>query len=125
MSKRFYYDEFTCDIFDEEIEDYPSNREICATLNYQAERIVELKEQLKNAIVPKFKVGDYFIEYWDKEPSIYQYQGDKHFKCLNKKQGYHCDYVVLGALLLERDFIQPISKEEALAKLKELQSNDN
>ena len=84
-------------------------------------RIAELEEQLKNAIVPKFKVGDYFIEYWNKEPSIYQYQGDNHFKCLNKKQGYHCDYVILGALLLKEDFIEPISKKEAQAKLLELQ----
>ena len=81
----------------------------------------ELEEQLKNALCPKFKVGDYFIEYWNKEPNIYQYQGNNHFKCLNKKQGYHCDYVILGALLLEEDFIEPISEEEAQAKLKELQ----
>ena len=69
---------------------------------------------------PKFKVGDYFIEHWDKETNIYQYQGNKHFKCLNKKQGYHCDYIILGALLLEEYFIKQISKEEAEAKLKEL-----
>lgn len=84
------------------------------------QRIAELEEQLKNAIVLKFKLGDYFIEYWNKEPSIYQYQGDLHFKCLNKSQGYHCDYVILGALLLEKDFIKQITKEEAQAKLKEL-----
>ena len=29
MSKRFYYDEFSNDIFDEQIDDYPSNFEIC------------------------------------------------------------------------------------------------
>lgn len=91
------------------------------TINKLQQRIAELEEQLKNAIVPKFKIGDYFIEYWDKTPSIYQYQGNKHFKCLNKEQGYHCDYVILGALLLEEGFIQQISKEEAQAKLKELQ----
>ena len=95
--------------------------EVKNELKAKDQRIAELEEQLKNAIVPKFKIGDYFIEYWNKELNIYQYQGDKHFKCLNKKQGYHCDYVILGALLLEEDFIQPISKDEAQAKLKELQ----
>lgn len=88
------------------------------------QRISELEEQLKNAIVPKFRIGDYFIEYWDKTPSIYQYQGNKHFKCLNKKQGYHCDYVILGALLLEEDFIKQITKEEAQAKLEELKGEN-
>lgn len=84
------------------------------------QRIAELEEQLANSIRPKFKIGDYFIEYWDKTPSIYQYQGNKHFKCLNKEQGYHCDYVILGALLLEEGFIQQISKEEAQERLKKL-----
>lgn len=87
---------------------------------HQVVKIAELEEQLANSIRPKFKVGDYFIEHWDKETNIYQYQGNKHFKCLNKKQGYHCDYIILGALLLEEYFIKQISKEEAEAKLKEL-----
>lgn len=91
------------------------------TINELQQRIAELEEQLKNSIRLKFKIGDYFIEYWDKTPSIYQYQGNKHFKCLNKEQGYHCDYVILGALLLEEGFIQQISKKEAEAKLRELQ----
>lgn len=86
----------------------------------QNQRISELEEKLKKAIVPKFKVGDYFIEHWDKTTSIYQYKGNNHFKCLNKYQGYHCDYVILGALLLEEGFIKPISKEEAQSKLEEL-----
>ena len=58
MSKRFYYDEFLEEIYDEQIDDYPSNQSICGILNQQAERIAELEEQLKNAIVPKFKIGD-------------------------------------------------------------------
>ena len=49
MSKRFYYDEFCEEIFDEEIQTYPSNQSICGILNKQAERIAELEEQLKNA----------------------------------------------------------------------------
>lgn len=80
----------------------------------------ELAELKQKAIVPKFNVGDYFIEYWDNEPSIYQYKGNNHFECLNKTQGYHCDYIVLGALLLGEDFIKRISKEEAEQTLKKV-----
>lgn len=82
MSKRFYYDEFTCDIFDEEIEDYPSNREICATLNYQVERIAELEEQLKNAISycqskidninNRYPEGAVISEWFSRECCIYE-----------------------------------------------------
>ncbi len=54
MSKRFYYDEFLEEIYDEQIDDYPSNQSICGILNQQDQRIAELEEQLKNAIVPKF-----------------------------------------------------------------------
>ena len=80
----------------------------------------ELAELKQKAIVPKFNVGDYFIEYWDTEPSIYRYKGNNHFECLNKVQGYHCDYIVLGALLLGENFIKKISKEEAEQKLAEI-----
>lgn len=58
MSKRFYYDEFLEEIYDEQINDYPSNQSICGILNQQAERIAELEEQLANSIRPKFKIGD-------------------------------------------------------------------
>mgnify|MGYP003298346875 CR=1 FL=1 len=64
MSKRFYYDEFCEEIFDEEIQTYPSNQSICGILNKQAQRIAELEEQLKNAIVlPKYEKGQpiYYI----------------------------------------------------------------
>ena len=87
-----------------------------AYIKGQDEKIAELKQK---AIVPKFNVGDYFIEYWDTEPSIYRYKGNNHFECLNKVQGYHCDYIVLGALLLGENFIKKISKEEAEQKLAE------
>ena len=85
-------------------------------------RIDDLEHRLSNCIEPKFKQGDYFIEYWNETPNIYQYEGNKHFKCLNKKQGYHCDYVILGALLLGEDFIKPITEAEAKAKLEELKN---
>ena len=46
MSKRFYYDEFSNDIFDEQIDDYPSNFEICEILNKQQQQIEELEQKL-------------------------------------------------------------------------------
>lgn len=88
-----------------------------AYIKGQDEKIAELKQK---AIVPKFNVGDYFIEYWDTEPSIYRYKGNNHFECLNKVQGYHCNYIVLGALLLGENFIKKISKEEAEQRLAEI-----
>lgn len=87
-------------------------------LNWLNKMNKELEELRQNAIIPNFNIGDYFIEYWDTEPSIYQYKGNNHFECLNKVQGYHCDYIILGALLLGEDFIKRISKEEAKSKLK-------
>ena len=69
----------------------------------------ELSELKQKAIVPKFNVGDFFIEYWDTEPSIYRYKGINH-----------CNYIVLGALLLGENFIKKISKEEAEQRLAEI-----
>lgn len=65
MSKRFYYDEFLEEIYDEQIDDYPSNQSICGILNQQSERIAELEEQLKNAVIPKFQIGQ---EIWEITP---------------------------------------------------------
>ena len=45
MSKRFYYDEFLEEIYDEQIDDYPSNQSICGILNQQAQRIAELEDK--------------------------------------------------------------------------------
>lgn len=45
MSKRFYYDEFLEEIYDEQIGDYPSNQSICGILNQQAQRIAELEDK--------------------------------------------------------------------------------
>ena len=45
MSKRFYYDEFLDEIYDEQIGDYPSNQSICGILNQQSQRIAELEDK--------------------------------------------------------------------------------
>lgn len=45
--ERYYYDGLGEDIYDSEIDDYPSNEIICATLNQQDKRIRELEQQIK------------------------------------------------------------------------------
>ena len=45
MSKRFYYDEFLEEIYDKQIDDYPSNQSICGILNQQSQRIAELEDK--------------------------------------------------------------------------------
>lgn len=44
MKQRFYFDDFSEDIYDSQIDDYPSNRTICGILNKQDQRIAELEE---------------------------------------------------------------------------------
>lgn len=92
---------------------------IITTLNQQDQRIAELEEQLKNAIVPKFKVND------------------KIFVIVNDKiEEYHIDEVLLkckGTLVAYRDICEETTitekneifstLEEAQAKLKELGEN--
>lgn len=64
MSKERWIEiEDTINLIDEHIEIRNcSAKYICNKLNEQEHRIAELEEQLKNAIVPKFKVGqDIFV----------------------------------------------------------------
>lgn len=117
MSKRFYYDEFLEEIYDEQIGDYPSNQSICGILNQQAQRISELEEQLKNAIVPKFKYGQ---DVWCVYPTNEHRQGfvfelefvgytkDKIICCITENEEFEYDEVFE-------------TKAEAESKLEELQ----
>lgn len=50
--KRYYYNGLGEDIYDSEIDDYPSNQTICDTLNNQHNKIKELEEENK--------VGDFW-----------------------------------------------------------------
>ena len=78
MSKRFYYDEFLEEIYDEQIDDYPSNQSICGILNQQAERIAELEDKWNK------------LREWTKnstEVLLYSI-GDKPAKLGNKKYNY-------------------------------------
>lgn len=43
----------------------------CARLNQQDQRIAELEEQLKNAIVPKFKIGQMVYTYNKYQDCVY------------------------------------------------------
>lgn len=63
MSKEKYGitdEHYICDsaIFNTETDEVLRLYQICDLLNQQNQRISELEEQLKNAIVPKFKIGD-------------------------------------------------------------------
>lgn len=127
MSKRFYFDEFSEDIFDDEIQQYPSNQTICNILNQQQERIAELEEQLKNAIVPKFKIGQ---ECWGIVPKTFWNKESYtiHFKV----KAYIPDNN--GIVLMLEDSITNLhysyewqvfaTKEEAQAKLEELKGEN-
>ena len=99
MSKRFYYDEFLEEIYDEQIDDYPSNQSICEILNQQAQRIAELEEQLKNART-KFFVG--------------------YDSCFNPIVREMDLDIILPIYMHDKDFKFYDTKEEAEAKLKEL-----
>ena len=131
MSKRFYYDEFLEEIYDEQIGDYPSNQSICGILNQQSERIAELEEQLKNAIVPKFKVGQ---EIWEITPLMSWKIKRIEWHKFNGGAGD----VVVEIYRLGHDgtddyncCIMPVdsdrffaTKEEAQAKLQQMKGND-
>ena len=78
MSKRFYYDEFLEEIYDEQIGDYPSNQSICEILNQQAQRIAELEDKWN-------KLGEWARN--STEVLLYSID-DKPAKLGNKKYNY-------------------------------------
>ena len=64
MEQRFYYDEFLEEIYDEEIQTYPSNQSICEILNQQSQRIAELEEQLKKFESIEKEIGCNIEVFW-------------------------------------------------------------
>ena len=114
MSKRFYYDEFLEEIYDEQIDDYPSNQSICGILNQQSERIAELEERLKNA--PKYTVYSkvFFVD--DCEKTIKEDFVEQII--INHRDGIL--YELINNFLFEESELFA-TKEEAEAKLQELQ----
>ena len=125
MSKRFYYDEFLEEIYDEEIQTYPSNQSICGVLNQQAQRIAELEEQLKNVIVPKFKVGQTVYTFNKNTECVYELCIKIIRIEINEISKFN-SLVYLAERLEDGNFFGYfeaelfVTKEEAEAKLKEL-----
>lgn len=129
MSKRFYYDEFLEEIYDEQIGDYPSNQSICGILNQQSERIAELEEQLKNAIVPKFRTYQsifYITQYYTSTKGNPEYNiiSDKYYVAENENEiilgwNYAKDFNQRKYYYVRKDWVFA-TKEEAEAKLREL-----
>ena len=117
MSKRFYYDEFLEEIYDEQIGDYPSNQSICGILNQQAERIAELEEQLKNAIVPKFEVGQTLFRM--DFGSIVPFLVNEIYVHIKEDKTISIQYFDYVGLVIEENELFAI-REEAEQKLKEL-----
>lgn len=78
----------------------------------QHQRIAELEEQLKNAIVPKFKIGQkvFYIEDTSSEIVIDEIQ-------LRRDKFYYMDYRY-GEYFEDNELFAP--KEEAAKRLKEL-----
>ena len=84
----------------------------------QQQRIAELEEQLKNAIVPKFKIGQEVFYVVDKyspvlsgevlEIQIWNLKKDNIIYVIEYSGNFHCESVVFETL------------EEAKAKLREL-----
>ena len=114
MSKRFYYDEFCEEIFDEEIQTYPSNQSICGILNKQEDRIAELEEQLKNAIVPKFNRQEhiYCVAFGEIREFIVVAYLDNNITLCEDTTTSRLEWCDNNFLVL--------TKEEAKAKLQEL-----
>jgi hypothetical protein len=129
MGKRFYYDEFSEDIYDEQIDDYPSNLTICGILNDQQQRIAELEEQLKNAIVPKFETYQsifYITQYYTSTKGNPEYDiiSDKYYVAENENEiilgwNYVKDFNQRKYYYVRKDWVFA-TKEEAQAKLEEL-----
>ena len=95
---------------------------IAITLNQQDQRISELEEQLKNAIVPKFKPHEdlfVIIDYIDGTKSIEQYYIDE---IIIRGNGKYIEYRDIGQkMVIGEDDLLFGTYKEAQAKLKELQ----
>ena len=126
MSKRYYYDGFGEDIYDGQMDYYPSNETICETLNKQAQRIAELEEQLKNA-THKFSIYQevYYLDNKYKfEPYVSKYLTVCKGKILDiilREEGWVDYNFTLDDLKWISEDNVFATKEEAQAKLKELQ----
>lgn len=101
------------------------NWQLREDLETKDHRIAELEEQLKNAIVPKFKIGQivWFIDTRENDFNENEYMLTS-FKIETIKFGKFdiCYEDYWGDVLVERDLFA--TKEEARAKLEELKGNN-
>ena len=93
-------------------------------LKEKDQRIAELEEQLKNAIVPKFKIGqEVFIifETTEKKHIVESTKVDSITIFAGNELSYYCKYVDGERMYLELDEDELFTtKEKAQAKLEEL-----
>lgn len=102
-----------------------------AELHKRDEEIEELKEKLKNAIIPKFKVGQkiYMVKGHYTDDFDYFY-GIENFTIKNIHYHFKCDicnisYDLSNGLKLVGEQELFATKEEAEQKIKELQEEEN
>ena len=97
---------------------------VVQVLNQQAQRIAELEEQLKNAIVPKFKIGQIV---WFIDTRVNDFNENKYMLTSFKIETIKFDNFDIcyedywGDIMAQRELFA--TKEEAQAKLKELGEN--
>lgn len=124
----WYYDPelFTEVIIDRlETEQYRNSTRICELLNQQAQRISELEEQLKVYIRPKFKVGQTVYTFNKSTECVYELCIKIIRIEINEISKFN-SLVYFAERLEDRNFFGYFevelfaTKEEAIAKLKEL-----
>lgn len=99
--------------------------DICSLLNQQDQRIAELEEQLKNAIVPKFKVGQTVYTFNKNTECVYELCIKIIRIEINEISKFN-SLVYLAERLEDGNFFGYFevelfaTKAEAIAKLKEL-----
>lgn len=112
--------EDTINLIDEHIEIRNcSAKYICNKLNEQEHRIAELEEQLKNAIVPKFKVGDVLYYIFRDSVEFMRVNTISKFRDKEKDVFYGDGF---GIYWNENELFG--TKEEAQAKLEELRGEN-
>ena len=127
MSKeRWVAIEDTINLIDDRIEIRNCSAEyVCNLLNEKEKRISKLEEQLKNAIVPKFKIGQevWFVRYFN--AGCYEFDYGKVIQIkITEYDGIFYEMEYLNKC--EIDFRSRhekyvfVTKEEAQAKLKQL-----
>ena len=137
MSKKYGITDahYLCDsaIFNTETDEVLRLYQVCDLLNQQDQRILELEEQLKNAIVPKFKTYQlifYITQYYTstKGKPEYDIVSDMYYVAENENEiilgwNYAKDFNQRKYYYVRKDWVFA-TKEEAEVKLKELQGEN-